>query len=190
MRAVAERTTALRRLRAWVLTLPSYCAAIAQTFRLCVASGSLDAGKGLIQESQARKNREVLLQMFAVDHGRQHDLSGLPDRPLQCHAHPSGPPLNCPAHLLQRFDVAEFRGSIGLPTEHVKDVPMALPDNSTPERPMQALSSLSSSRKIKIGETHPGVTKQRVGPLREQLEQTLTATSKEKSNFAGLQAKA
>ena len=50
------------------------------------------------------------------------------------------PPLSCPAHLVQRLEVAELPRAADPAMEQTGDVPMAQADNSVAERPMQALS--------------------------------------------------
>ena len=89
------------------------------------------------------------------------------------------PPLNCPTHLLSRFNT-EPPGSIATPAVDQPDAPMASVEVGGMDRPMQhvPLAQLRQE-KLKLEKHILELPNDGFAALREQLEATLTATTKE-----------
>ena len=89
------------------------------------------------------------------------------------------PPLNCPAHLLQRFE-QEATPNTGAGSGDSGDVPMMNAETAATERPMQHLQLAQlRQEKLKLEKHILDLPHEGFAALREQLEATLAATVKE-----------
>ena len=141
------------------------------------AQGVVEAGSAICQQSQ----KHVKIEKFCENMGGRQSCRGCHSGFTNTMRNLPGqwPPLNCPQHLLDRYEKA----APTLDASH-GDVPMGAPPtehvSGAPDRPLQSISLAQlKAEKLKIEKHILDLPNEGFGLLREHLKQSFAATTKE-----------